>query len=63
MMLIVASLMMWIPVIGWVAAPVLFVLGMFSLLAAIFRPTTQVVYDCQRCRHRFTGPDLDAQAR
>lgn len=55
-----AGLTMWIPIIGWIAAPVLFVIGVASLIPILFRPKTRTDYDCQRCKHRFSIEESSA---
>ena len=50
--LILAGCLIWIPVIGWVAAPILFVVGVVYCLGAFF-PSGSLSFHCKDCKQWF----------
>lgn len=47
--------MLWIPVIGWVLAPILFLLALGLWISALFRSGT-ASFQCKACKGWFTVP-------
>lgn len=49
------SCMLWIPVIGWVLAPILFVVAVVLWISALL-PSSKISFRCQSCKEWFTVP-------
>ena len=49
------SCMLWIPVVGWVLAPLFFLLAV-ALWISTALPSAQLHFLCQSCKERFTVP-------
>jgi len=47
--------MMWIPIVGWVLAPLLFLAALVAWASAIL-PRGQHAYQCQDCKKWFRVP-------
>ena len=45
--------LLWIPIIGWVMAPILFLLALFFWISALV-PSGRVSFQCQACKQWFT---------
>lgn len=45
--------MLWIPVVGWVLAPIAFILALFFWLSALI-PSGRISFQCQACKQWFT---------
>lgn len=58
--LLTAGCMIWIPVIGWIAAPVLVVLAVVFWIMALI-PSGKMSYQCQACKNWFTVPKRPAE--
>ena len=53
--LMMAGCLIWIPIIGWVMAPICFVMAVvFWILALI--PSGKVTFQCGSCKQWFTIP-------
>lgn len=50
---ITGSCLLWIPVIGWVMAPIAFLLALFLWLSALI-PSGRISFQCQACKQWFT---------
>lgn len=55
------SCMLWIPVIGWVLAPILFVVAVVLWISALL-PSSKISFRCQSCKEWFTVPREDLPA-
>lgn len=53
------SCMLWIPVIGWVLAPILFVAAVVFWISALL-PSGKISFQCQACKQWFTVPKATA---
>ena len=51
--LIMSGCMLWIPVVGWVLAPIFFILAVFFWLYALI-PSGRFSFHCQACKQWFT---------
>ena len=51
--LLVGSCLLWIPVVGWVLAPICFILVVFFWLSALI-PSGRISFQCQACKQWFT---------
>lgn len=51
--LIMGSCLLWIPIVGWVLAPIAFILGLFFWVSALI-PSGRVSFQCQACKQWFT---------
>lgn len=49
---IMGSCLLWIPVIGWLLAPIAFILAMFFWLSALI-PSGRISFQCQACKQWF----------
>ena len=56
--LLAGSCLIWIPIIGWVLAPVLFLLGVVIWLMALI-PKGAYTYRCSECNKWFTVKKTD----
>lgn len=50
-----AGCMIWIPVIGWILAPLLFLVAIVAVLSAVI-PSSKLVFQCRDCNKWFTRP-------
>lgn len=50
-----AGCMLWIPIIGWIAAPFLLLAAIVFWVWALI-PTGKASFQCQACKHWFTAP-------
>ncbi|MEX1258047.1 MAG: hypothetical protein WEG36_10560, partial [Gemmatimonadota bacterium] len=55
------SCMMWIPIIGWVIAPILFIMALIVWVGALI-PSGKVAFHCQGCRKWFRVAKNDIRA-
>jgi predicted RNA-binding Zn-ribbon protein involved in translation (DUF1610 family) len=56
-----AGCMMWIPVIGWILAPILLIIAVVAALSALL-PSGRVVFQCQACKAWITRSKADLPA-
>lgn len=50
-----AGCMIWIPVIGWILAPILLLIAMVAVLSAVI-PSGKLAFQCRDCKKWFTRP-------
>jgi len=59
--LVMGSCMLWIPVVGWVLAPVFFLVAVGLWISAAV-PSAKVTFQCQSCKQWFSIPKSDLRA-
>jgi hypothetical protein len=60
--LIAGSCLLWIPIIGWILAPLMFLAAVVLWIVALF-PSASVSYQCQACKQWFRVPKANIPAR
>ncbi len=59
--LVMGSCMLWIPIVGWILAPIFFLVALGLWISAAF-PSAKITFQCQACKQWFKIPrtDLDS---
>lgn len=56
-LIVFASLIIWIPILGWILAPIMVLVGIIGIAVAFFAPKSPTAtFTCSACQHSFEAP-------
>jgi uncharacterized membrane protein len=59
--LVMGSCMLWIPIVGWILAPLFFLVALGLWISSAF-PSAKVTFQCQSCKQWFKVPKTELES-